>query len=831
MKPGPEPGVGERITFLQLFRRHPRVEIPVIQRDYAHGRSAAAEVRREFLDAIFDTLVKEPAKLGQPLDLDFVYGSNDQNAPDSFLPLDGQQRLTTLFLLHWYLAWTGGATDDFTDDFTIDTKQGRQSKFTYAVRASSKEFFDGLVNFFPARNPVEGQTFSAMIRDQSWCFRSWELDPTVTSALGMLDALHKKFAGKADFYARLTRDSNPYITFQLLDLRRFDLSDDLYIKMNARGVPLTPFESFKARLEKSLKDLCAKESSLLGMRKPPVPEYFSHRIDTAWADLFWHYREKNKVGELKIELFDRQVMNLIRTLIIVTRDPEAKGVDKTLEMLRDPKLSFSFFKYQDEGCIDERFATTLIAVLDRWCGAGGGIRTYLSKDGPYDEAVGFKDAIHNTGDSMTYPELIRFHAYCAYLTSRGGEIDPARLGAWVRVIGNLAVNTVYRTVARFRRSLRAVNELLPHADRILERLTEDGGRIGSFVQQQVREERIKAALIRKGSAWTELILDAERHPYFQGQIEFLLKFAGVLDRWLAQGSCEWSDEDDAEYRRGFTEYFAKAAAVFGGGGLSAALGERRWERALLSEGDYLLTLNSNWSFLDNTTGRASWKRLLRGSMKAEGVEADDAEADEMEADGLAETKRGYVKKLLEKIDLTTGVGPSLDKVIADAKPDVEWRRLCVERPELMEFCWKGQTRWPDDNEARAFLLRGQRMSGEHAELFTYYLHVAQLPEMLASGALQPFHKCGYHPVNTDSAEPFVFLEDRTGSLTLEIRNTRNQLEFKLFRRGIDLPDMVKARILTNPAFVLKGDSLVGQVAWEAIDVALREIATDLRSID
>ena len=36
-----------------------------------------------------------------PIELDFVYGSI---IIDTFQPLDGQQRLTTLFLFHWYFA-------------------------------------------------------------------------------------------------------------------------------------------------------------------------------------------------------------------------------------------------------------------------------------------------------------------------------------------------------------------------------------------------------------------------------------------------------------------------------------------------------------------------------------------------------------------------------------------------------------------------------------------------------------------------------------------------------------------------------------------------------
>src|SRR5262245_28874604 len=74
-----------------------------------------------------------------PLDLDFIYGSLE-GSPQAFCPLDGQQRLTTLFLLHWYLACKDGRSEGFQTFI----RRGQQSRFTYKVRPSSKEFFDAM---------------------------------------------------------------------------------------------------------------------------------------------------------------------------------------------------------------------------------------------------------------------------------------------------------------------------------------------------------------------------------------------------------------------------------------------------------------------------------------------------------------------------------------------------------------------------------------------------------------------------------------------------------------------------------------------------------------
>ena len=108
--------------FRVVYRKVQAIEIPVIQRDYAQGRQTMSEVREQFLDAIFDTLSTTPEELTKPLDLDFVYGSLNVGSGNKFWPLDGQQRLTTLFLLHWYLACQDGEFEAFSG---ADVSRGR----------------------------------------------------------------------------------------------------------------------------------------------------------------------------------------------------------------------------------------------------------------------------------------------------------------------------------------------------------------------------------------------------------------------------------------------------------------------------------------------------------------------------------------------------------------------------------------------------------------------------------------------------------------------------------------------------------------------------------
>ena len=65
------------------------------------------------------------------------------------------------------------------------------------------------------------------------------------------------------------------VKFWLLYLSDLNTTDELYIKMNSRGKPLTDFEHFKAML-----DEYAHTNGEL-----------SNKIDTRWTKLLWRYRD------------------------------------------------------------------------------------------------------------------------------------------------------------------------------------------------------------------------------------------------------------------------------------------------------------------------------------------------------------------------------------------------------------------------------------------------------------------------------------------------------------------------------------------------------------
>lgn len=247
-------------TLKSLLEQYP-VVIPMIQRDYAQGRTTghAPRVRKSILQKL-----KQATVNAAPLDFDFIYGSLKDNTP-ILHPLDGQQRLTTLYLLYWYIGHRKGTIPTYLKDFTYET------------RISARDFFHALCTECIVETKDD---ISQMIQHQKWFRPSWLQDPTIQGALIMLNDLEKTFR---DVEATALPDLNqqePAVSFQFLDLNTYDLDETLYIKMNSRGKPLSQFEHFKAQFEQML----------VGRGWTSLAKTFSQRVEKEWTDLLWPFR-------------------------------------------------------------------------------------------------------------------------------------------------------------------------------------------------------------------------------------------------------------------------------------------------------------------------------------------------------------------------------------------------------------------------------------------------------------------------------------------------------------------------------------------------------------
>lgn len=312
-----------KYTFWELIQKH-SIEIPIIQRDYAQGRidEKATEIRDKLLKDIYSALNND-----NNLDFDFVYGSVKNVL---FIPLDGQQRLTTLFLLHWYLSIKDGATDSYVNQLL---------GFTYETRTSSREFCQGLIK---SKIELSGENnLSELIKDCSWFFLSWEKDPTIKAMLVMLDSIDKIFKNSTGFFEKLIRSTNPLISFQFIPIENFGLTDNLYIKMNARGKALTDFENFKAKFEQ-----------YIDKTHNDLKNEFSFKIDGKWTDVFWKYKEEDVIDKPFVRYF-YYISEMLYFLNKENSDTQSPFIYSN----RNPKIKFDLIEtvYQERQNVEFLF--------------------------------------------------------------------------------------------------------------------------------------------------------------------------------------------------------------------------------------------------------------------------------------------------------------------------------------------------------------------------------------------------------------------------------------------------------------------------------------------
>lgn len=301
------------MTFWQLVA-HKTIRIPIIQRDYAQGRSdiRVSRVRNNFLQALYEAVIGQKTLL-----LDFIYGE-DKNG--SFVPFDGQQRLTTLFLLHWYAA----AREAKLTDHTVRCLKN----FQYEVREGARLFGQELVEracsqehpVCQAYDTTKPYALSAYIWDQNWFRPNWIHDPTIVGMLTMLDAIHGKFHGIPNLWTRLVEEENPPISFFFEQVSNLGSSaEDMFIKMNARGKQLTDFEHFKAQF-----------LDYLGEIAPEKEQEIAEKLDNQWQDVFWLFfgrdadvEDKAAVADLCFSRYFAYVSDILNGLPWKAEDREA----------------------------------------------------------------------------------------------------------------------------------------------------------------------------------------------------------------------------------------------------------------------------------------------------------------------------------------------------------------------------------------------------------------------------------------------------------------------------------------------------------------------------
>lgn len=528
-----------------------RIEIPIIQRDYAQGRDslAVARIRATFLDVLHDAL-----NGGSPISLDFVYGDV---VGGTLRPLDGQQRLTTLFLLHWYLAWRADR---------LDQEQGWK-RFEYATRPSARRFCACLVE----SKPLRGVNLRAWFEDQHWFLHTWRYDPSIQAMLVMIEAIHARFADAncTAAWERIVDLEQPAISFHLLPIEQMDgvLSEDLYIKMNSRGKPLTPFENFKARFEQLLEYLGSE-----------IVDELARKVDGTWADLLWPFRGDD-------DIVDDEFLRYFQFITEVCAWHDGEQPSGDVEALAERV-------YGPGNAKAATHLNFLIRAFDTWVDADTDAvfsETFALTPPPLDAEDTSKVILFGMRGSS-----VNLFAECC--RGQAGRSWPRTLLLYAVLLHRLHETEEFPRRLRTLRNLIEASSNELRAERMpalladVRRLIVEGALegISSFNQAQVADERLKVELLSASPALERDVFLLEDHPLLRGCLAVFELDASVFGRRA----------------RAFHELFATSD-------LPTITG------ALLAAGNYSRRINHRSVRLGSGSESSQWREeILTGSSRA-----------------------------------------------------------------------------------------------------------------------------------------------------------------------------------------------------------------------
>lgn len=520
-----------KLNIINLLKKQ-KILIPLIQRDYAQGRKSEEKKAKKFLEAI-----KKGLQNG--LSLDFIYGYQENK---NFIPIDGQQRLTTLFLLYFYANLEGKFDEELLKSL---------QNFNYEVRESCSDFLKALVETENYKM-LKKRKIRQNIENQKWFFKSWKNDHSINAMLQMFEWIETIFE-----YESFSLEK---ITFDFFDMNEYKLGEKLYVKMNARGKMLSDFENFKCKFEdlKKFKDL-------------DLNDKIKNSLDNEWLNLFWMVANEGHEKGDAVNQTDKMFYNFFENLAVNFYFENDKNEEKVIKDINNISL-FDIY----EKVFDEKNIKNLQEILDYL------VENYKNFNETQKEVflefIGKKEETKRDDEEkdakFTYHTRLKFYAFCL-LIIRKIDINSSDFKSFQRVALNLINNTQITNLENFQKIIKELKKL--NINNIYENL--ENLQISYFDKEQINEEKLKAKLILNQPNLEDEFIKLEQNWYLGGQIGYIIEFA-TKDEFCLES---------------FKEYAKKFRAIW-----KFAKNEKDnqilFYQALLSKGNYLPKIGDNHTF-------------------------------------------------------------------------------------------------------------------------------------------------------------------------------------------------------------------------------------------
>lgn len=293
----------------------------------------------------------------------FIYAYEDKELKRRIFLIDGQQRLTTLYLILLAAATANGKTSYFQNRYF----EKSVPKIGYKVRESAHDFISRFIEYILSGGEYED------IKNQHWYLKEFDNDRTIRSVLRNYKYIFQYISNKQIKLEFLEKN----VEMWFFDIDKSSQGEELYIYMNSRGETVQVNENIKAELLEGLSD----NKKIIGGEKWET-----------WQSFFWRRKGNNTCADNGFNEFLRWVKIIERI-----RTKPGKSVAKHSAYIKEIKTNQKF---------DSSFLS--IETIEKY---------YLAiyKLSQHFEALSFNSAwLRGYASQADYFRLLPVLLYCSY---------------------------------------------------------------------------------------------------------------------------------------------------------------------------------------------------------------------------------------------------------------------------------------------------------------------------------------------------------------------------------------------------------------------------------
>lgn len=498
---------GKEYTLSDLFSGKNKIIIPDLQRDYCWGDKAwdknvekHTELVSGFVDNLLEMFKNRPK---DNLTLGLIYG---YESPKNHIQLcDGQQRITTLFLL---LGMLNRLSENKFIKLLISEKEllhdDKEPYLQYSIRESTLYFLSDLVCEFFLKKEVKLKD----INSSNWYFSEYDQDASIQSMLAAIHTIEKILSQEIDYegFGNFIANNLQMLYYDMGDRTR---GEETFVVINTTGEPLSATENLKPILIGNIEN---------NEDRKKFSKEWEDREEWFWKNRNGSINKGNNIADHGVREFFRWItilmfdfndnkesfsknLNLVRESVTVFIKPKAKETE-LYNYLSELHKYFDIVKF-----IFENEDNNIFSEHKDWL------------------APNDKDKYINT--QITWFKLLPI---IEYLHRFGLDVENRKI---------IRVKTFFENLSRIDNISKNIGELIYDAIRIIKKLPNDD--IASVLQMErissqllSKEEQMKFQIYLDSNIRSDIedrFWEAEKHPVWKGEILPLLEWSFLENKF------------------------------------------------------------------------------------------------------------------------------------------------------------------------------------------------------------------------------------------------------------------------------------------------------------